>query len=345
MDDFIVGDKVMTLRDSSSSNSTRGVDLSAIRQSAEEIFSDWPAPNPYERLKLLDAIYCYRILLGRNPDLHQELPHLIWLSKFTSLKKFLSEVLSSKEFQTQTGFIPPNHMLMAELDDFRFWFNTSDTEMGVRMGMGVYEPETVDFFHQIIKPGMTCWDIGAQTGFMTCLFAKLVGSSGRVFAYEPLPRSFEMIQRNVQENNFDLRVVVKNIACSDKHGVIPMMVASGMLVADKASTEAKQINCVRLDEENLPIPDLIKIDVEGHEPAVLSGLEKVLKKYSPTIVLELNEYWLTHNSGSSGALVIKFLNELGFVVSRMEEIEREIDWKEFKQDKLGNCNVVAKRPT
>jgi FkbM family methyltransferase len=319
------------------------VGTDTLLKSVELICRDWPAPNPYERLNLSDAVYAYRILLGRNPDLQQELSHLIWLSQSKSLKEFLSELLSSKEFQTLTGFIPSNHVLMAELDDFRFWFNTSDTEMGVRMGMGLYEPETVNFFRQVIKPGMTCWDIGAQTGFMTCLFAKLAGSTGRVFAYEPLPRSFEMIKRNIRENSFDSIVVVKNVACSDKHGHIPMTVASDMLIADKTSVDAKPIECVRLDEENLPTPDLIKIDVEGHEPAVISGLENVLSKCSPTIVLELNEYWLTHNSGSCGASVIKTLNELGFVVSRMEESEREIDWREFKQDKLGNCNVVAKR--
>lgn len=58
-----------------------------LRESAEQIFRDWPFPNPYQQLNVADAVFAYRILLGRNPDLHQELPHLIWLSRSKPMKE------------------------------------------------------------------------------------------------------------------------------------------------------------------------------------------------------------------------------------------------------------------
>lgn len=232
---------------------------------------------------------------------------------------------------------------MADLRDFRFWFNTSDVEMGVRMGFGIYEPETEQFFREVITPGMICWDIGAQTGFFTCLFAKLSGPEGRVYAYEPMPPSYEMILKNISENGFGPRVSVRNVACSDAHGFVPMTKTSQMFIVDHDSKDTQTVECVRLDQEENLLPELIKIDVEGHEPAVLRGLANVLERCSPLIVMELNEYWLMKNSRTSSADVVRNLNEIGFDVFLIDEMQTLVDWRELRPDMLGNCNIVARR--
>jgi len=166
---------------------------------------------------------------------------------------------------------------MADLPEFKFWFNTSDSEMGVRMGLGIYETETVDFYRRTITLGMTCWDIGSQTGFYTCLFAYLAGANGKVIAYEPMPESFEMINRNIAANEWGSRVIVNNVACSDSAGYLSMLPIAQMYMADNESPNAKKNKYVRLDQENNPFPDIIKIDVEGHEPAVIRGLSGILE--------------------------------------------------------------------
>jgi len=315
----------------------------ALHDSFDRFVGEWSTPEQGSKLSLLDAVFAYRLLLGRNPDRGLELPRLAALAQVATLREFLAGLRDSDEFKGQVGLVPAGHVLMAKLADFRFWFNTTDSEMGLRMGMGLYEPETVQFFRDIITPGMTCWDIGAQTGFFSCLFATLSGPSGRVHAYEPMPQSYAMILRNIRENGLEARVVVKNMACSDCRGAIPMIQASGMFVVDHKSNDVQKIACIRLDEEGLHAPGLIKIDVEGHEPAVLRGLEGVLQKSSPHLVIELNEYWLKTNSGTSSAEVVKDLNARGYSVSLMESTSTVLDWRRLNPGPLENINVLARR--
>jgi hypothetical protein len=73
--------------------------------------------------------------------------------------------------------------------------------MGVLMGMGNYEPEVRELMKTIIRPGMRCIDAGASTGYYTCLMGTLVGAVGKVHAFEPMPESFRMLNKNVEENN------------------------------------------------------------------------------------------------------------------------------------------------
>jgi FkbM family methyltransferase len=317
--------------------------LAAVRDSFSDVISEWAPPNLYSKVNLVDAVFVFRFLLGRNPDPERELPWLVEGSAHGTLREFLSQIVSSEEFMKRGGFIPPNHLLMSELENFRFWFDTRDTEMGVKMGFGLYEPETIAFFRQTITQGMTCWDIGAQTGFFTCLFAALTGKSGKVVAYEPLPRTFEILGKNVRENAFGGRVTAHNAACSDAPGQVRMLETSNMLVVDAEAKNARPVDCVRLDQEQIPSPDLIKIDVEGHEPAVLRGLSGVLERCNPIIALELNEYWLSKNSGSTGASVILSLERAGFTAFRMETPFEPIRGRSFRQAELENCNIVARR--
>ena len=111
--------------------------------------------------------------------------------------------------------MPPHREWMSELDGFRFWFNTSDRGMGVAMAMGRYEPASVRFIKQALRPGMTCIDAGAQTGFFTCLMASAVGETGMVYAFEPMPSSYHLLLKNIQENGLGPRVRAYQLACSN----------------------------------------------------------------------------------------------------------------------------------
>jgi FkbM family methyltransferase len=120
-----------------------------------------------------------------------------------------------------------------------------------------------------------------------------------VVSYEPMPKSFQVLQKNIVENGYATRVDARQVACSHATGQVAVASVAGMYVVDSAAG-AQSIECVRLDQEELPEPDIIKIDVEGHEPAVLRGLAGVLGARDPIIVLQLNEYWLRRRGGFSG---------------------------------------------
>ena len=163
---------------------------------------------------------------------------------------------------------------------------------------GWYEHDTIRAFHGLLKPGDTFLDIGANFGQYTLLGAKLVGTAGRVIAFEPEPVSFAWLDDNVRRNGL-AQVRLESIALGERAATLELYVGS----PDNLGTTSfrKQYNFsgrtvpvpVRtLDEycatEGVARVDAIKIDVEGAELSVLRGAEKVLAS-GPTLVVEFEE--------------------------------------------------------
>ena len=169
--------------------------------------------NPDDAVNPADAFFMYRLLLGRNPSATVDLPALMRDGR--TFRELLQHVLDSDEWARVATFMPPHHVWMSEIDGFRFWFNTSDREMGVAMAMGRYEPASVGFIKQALRPGMTCIDAGSQTGFYSCVMASAVGETGTVYAFEPMPASYELLLKNIHENRFGARVRPYQLACSN----------------------------------------------------------------------------------------------------------------------------------
>ena len=89
--------------------------------------SNRPA-DPDDAVNPADAFFMYRLLLGRNPNTTVELPAL--LRDRRTFRELRQGVLDSDEFASGGTFTPPDRLWMTELGEFRFWFNTSDREMG-----------------------------------------------------------------------------------------------------------------------------------------------------------------------------------------------------------------------
>jgi len=287
-----------------------------------------------------DAFFAIRLLLGRNPDLRNELPHI--LADTRTFREFLADLLSSDEFSHCTGFIPPNRVFMAELQDFRLWFNTTDREMGMVMASGQYEPRSVELLKRIIRPGMKCIDAGAHIGFYTCLLASLVGETGKVYAFEPMPSHFELLLKNIEENQLQEMVKAYNLACSDVHGDLKVSKISNMFVVGQVgSAEQIIVQKVCLADLIEDTVDLVKLDVEGHEPAVIRGMMSIISKNKPILLSEINEYWLRSCSHSSGSEYVGLLTSLGYEVFDVKNLEHPLTVDSLKLDILDTMDVVA----
>lgn len=288
----------------------------------------------------VDAFFCYRVLLGRMPSADVELPNLLSLGEFP-FREFLNSVLNSGEFGAHGAFMPGGHRFMAELPLFRFWFRTEDREMGSLMGMGQYEPETIRLLPKLVQAGNLCMDIGAQTGFISMHLATLVGSTGHVYALEPMRDSFDILTKNVSENGFDNVITAQLLACSDHSGEQHFVQHSGMLIATDGSEagDVISIRSVRADDVPKGQVSFIKLDVEGHEPAVLKGMPRILTEDRPIILTEVNEFWL-RRAGSSGVDYLNQLAELGYVLRRIEDGSL-IDLAHVSFGELDSMNVLA----
>jgi FkbM family methyltransferase len=142
-----------------------------------------------------------------------------------------------------------------------------------------------------IRDGDWVIDVGANVGHYTAELSRLVGPTGRVIAVEPIPTTFALLAANVC--HFQYRnVTLLNAAITDRCDLVGMSVpkvADGKYLAHiTGGTADREVLGLALDELDLPRKiRLMKIDVEGHELAVLRGSERILTEDQPMLIVEV----------------------------------------------------------
>jgi FkbM family methyltransferase len=154
--------------------------------------------------------------------------------------------------------------------------------------LGSHELDKQIAIAEVVRPGSVFFDVGAQAGFYTLLASKLVGPSGRVFAFEPLPRNLEFLTRHVHMNRaFD--VTIFPTAVSDQCGSVKFRAEPSSHGGRIDPAGELQVEAVTLDEllgrGTIPMPDYLNIDVEASEFAVLQGAKHILTEGTPRIFL------------------------------------------------------------
>jgi FkbM family methyltransferase len=150
-----------------------------------------------------------------------------------------------------------------------------------------------------LKPGATFFDIGANVGFITILAAKLVGPTGRVIAFEPVPENVAAIRENLALNDITWAEVI-DTAVSSEPGTASLIVsdvsAFSRLADISIPTGARTtievvVNSIDafLRSGEQPAPDLVKIDVEGAELDVIAGMRETLSTHRPVILCEVHD--------------------------------------------------------
>ena len=149
-----------------------------------------------------------------------------------------------------------------------------------------------DVYKRHVRPGSATVDVGANVGIHSLIMANLVGTGGKVHAYEPAPSIFERLLRNIQFNQCS-NINARNVAASNQICAIGFADVSdraniGQSHVDPSATTTVQ--SVTLDSELMREDSisLIKVDVEGHELEVLKGAQEILSVHRPAVVLEFN---------------------------------------------------------
>jgi FkbM family methyltransferase len=169
-----------------------------------------------------------------------------------------------------------------------------------------------------------------------------VGESGKVYAFEPMPSHFELLLRNIEENQFQQLVKAYNLVCSDAHGNIDVAQISNMFVVGYVGNAERNImQRVRVDDLIQDEIDFVKLDVEGHEPAVIRGMMSIISKNRPIILSEINEYWLRSCSHSSGAEYVGLLKSLGYDVFDVKNLQHPLSEGSLHLDILDTLDVIA----
>jgi FkbM family methyltransferase len=161
---------------------------------------------------------------------------------------------------------------------------------------GAHEPHMQKAIRDVLRPGMTYWDVGAHIGYFALQAARIVGPSGSVVAFEPMPDNVERLQRNVELNGLDNVTIVRS-AVSSTSGELPIYACQDQsrststlmwtLDPNIGQRSAGVVPVDTLDHHlNATAPDLVKIDAEGVEVEVLRGASALIGKRGTVFLVE-----------------------------------------------------------
>ena len=175
-----------------------------------------------------------------------------------------------------------------------------------------------------VKPGDTVLDVGAHKGAYTWHLARLVGPSGHVHAFEPQPHLASRLSRGISS-----QVVLHQFALSDSEHVDRLVTpiwgdtqmyghATLEELPEDTAVETVDIKAITLDSLDLN-PTFAKIDIEGHEVAMLQGSENTMSRNRPVLLVEID--YRHHLETKRRAALISWLVEHDYRVHYVTENE------------------------
>lgn len=194
-----------------------------------------------------------------------------------------------------------------------------------------WERQQTEIFVSLVRNGMAVVDVGANLGYYTLLAARAVGSQGRVYAFEPDPKNYALLCRNVQENGYANVVSVRK-AISDRSGTARLHLSDENFGSHTLSERSKngtvvEVETVSLDDYFADFSGqigVLKIDAEGAEELILDGMTALLSR-CPELIL-LTEFFprAIQAFGRSPEKYVKRLHAYGFKMFSFYGAERAI---------------------
>lgn len=182
---------------------------------------------------------------------------------------------------------------------------------------GIWEPDLTDWISRRIRSGDTFVDVGANVGYYTLLASALVGPSGSVVAIEPSPRLFGALRESVARNRLQ-NVRSVNLAVLDRSTTVPLFRGtehhSGLTTTREerglefeCRVEAAPLPAI-LSPEEVRGARLVKVDVEGAEWSVVSGMEPILAsgRDDLEVIVEIDAELLAHQGRRPQDIVALF---------------------------------------
>lgn len=176
----------------------------------------------------------------------------------------------------------------------RMWVDLDDYIGRAVFYFGDFDPKITWVLERVLRPGDSVVDIGANAGVVTLCAAKLVGPSGSVHSIEPQPALAALLKRSAALNGFE-HVQVHELALSEQDGFHDLWIPKGLRgQATLEATLREGGSAIRvptrragdfLAETTTGRPRLVKIDVEGHEAAVIHGAREYLQTSGPDVFL------------------------------------------------------------
>ncbi len=188
-----------------------------------------------------------------------------------------------------------------------------------------YEDDNFNFLKQQLKQDDVVLDIGAHIGLFATIAAKLTGSGGKVYAFEPAAETNELLKKTIAINGLQNVILPYKAAMGAATGKTTFYISaikgdnSNSLVSYKADRDlyAVEVDVFSIDnfveQSKLPKVDFIKIDVEGAEYDALLGASGTLKKFRPVCIIAIHPVPIAAK-GDSLKKIYDFIDEHGYYI-------------------------------
>lgn len=247
------------------------------------------------------------------------------------------------------NFLKPKGIIKIKIQGNPMYLDTRDDVMvSVLLKYGTYERSTCKLIKEFVKPGMVVVDIGANIGYYTLIFSRLVGQHGLVYAFEPEPNNCNILSLNLKDNHISNVIFIPK-AVSNKDGRVKLFLDERNLGAHTISEENIPFNTAGfVDVEAVTLDsffkgrnniDLIKIDSQGAEGLAIEGATELIKQDNLKLLIEFWPFGLK-NLGTDPENLLKTLKDFGFKIKVLEgkedyegqDIERIMRIAEGKYD-------------
>jgi FkbM family methyltransferase len=197
----------------------------------------------------------------------------------------------------QTVYCGSNVALCRVLGKYLCQVDTRDLSLAPYLMLdGFWEMWISQAIARHVQPGMICVDVGACFGYYTLLFAELAGPSGHVISYEPNPACAQLLRRTLALNGLTELVDVRESAVGSEQGMarlclMPDRWGDSRLSESVPPRETGQPESLSFAVRKAPLDldqrvDVMKIDAEGSEPDIWVGMQELLRRDNPLVLME-----------------------------------------------------------
>lgn len=213
-----------------------------------------------------------------------------------------------------------------EIEGRKMYLDKNDS---LKLSLYPYANEQTNFFKNNIKQGDIVLDLGANIGYFTCLFAQLVGKTGKVFAFEPEPNNFKLLKKNVEVNGYK-NVTIEQKAVTNKTSKIKMFLSNSpkdhRIYDPNDNRDFIEIDAIALDDYFKDFDqeiNFVKSNVQGADFGAFEGMLSLVEKCKSNIVMALEfSPVLLKGFGSDPEKFVDLLIKYGFKIHDIRLYEK-----------------------
>lgn len=310
-----------------------------------------------------DIENCYKFILGRklNQDEQDAIGRNLLQITDIPLEEHRRRFFSSAEFHQRYGellfnnFIPKSIVVLFETKyNFKLYLDLRQYHISFGIMSGEYEKFDVGLIRAIVPDDGQFIDVGGNVGYYSLSVAARPAFTGKVLAFEPLPKLWDLFNRSIKENGLVDRISVRQLALADAPRELRLNNAeetsnagATRLVIDNIDQKiGRSVEVETLDRVIGEMrPDAMKVDIQGAEGLFLRGAQHTVAAHKPTMLMEINRDMLGILSKTPPGAIHQHLTELGYSIwSRSREQLTQVETaSELEIDFSGGkvANILA----